>query len=80
MSRKCTGEIHFIGEDGKNMVEFIDEFAFPKRAPDEHLDSFKEKVTKDVLLAGLCWFGHEVTAVKWIGLLGYHQGYVDPRG
>ena len=79
MSQKCSGEIHFAGEDGKVMIEFVDNFAFPKRLPDEHLIAFKEKVTEAVLRAGLSWFGFEVVQVKWIGLLGYHQGYMDPR-
>lgn len=73
------GEVHFFGDDREKRIEFIDSFPFPKREPDEKLIDFKERVTGIVELSCQCTAGREIITVKWIGPLGYHQGYVDPR-
>lgn len=73
------GEVHFFGDDKEKLVEFIDGFEFPERLFDESLIRFKSRITELVKSKSRTTIGREIIEVKWIGPLGYHQGYVDPR-
>jgi len=77
MPEQCRGEVHFFGDDHEKLVEFIDSFDFPKRKPDETLVAFKDRVTSLVQRSSRTTVGRKITAVKWIGPLGYHHGYVE---
>ena len=79
MAQQCRGEVHFYGDDREKLVEFIDSFDFPPRRPDEPLIAFKERITDLVKRLSRTTTGREIIEVKWIGPLGYHFGYVDPR-
>ncbi len=73
------GEIHFYGDNKEKLVEFIDSFTFPVRDPEESVPVFKARVTAVVKHMSQTTTGREIIAVKWIGPLGYHHGYVLPR-
>lgn len=77
MSENCKGEVHYVDGEGANRVDHVFNFQFPDRARDESVDDFKARVTDAVLRSSRISAGREITAVKWSGPLGYHQGHLD---
>ena len=77
MSENCKGEVHYVDGEGVVRINHVFNFPFPKRRVDESVIDFKARVTTAVLRSSDVSAGREITIVKWVGLLGYHQGYID---
>jgi hypothetical protein len=72
------GEIYYIDADGVNQVEVIPEFTMFERNRDEDVVDFKARITQHVKNHGVKSRGCQVIDIKWVGPLGYHQGYLEP--